>query len=386
VAVALSIRADALLQLGRPEEAFQAIEEAVRLKLSAGDANVAIALFRRADVHAALGRAAEATADTRLALERAREAGNADQVARARIRLAVEAARRGDEGALPALASSSPSSLQAPPRTSRSPGSYWTRREASPKRLSLFNDDCPRNRLIRLPRAPLHPGPAPGSHAEGLLRHMLEGEDLDDEIIACVRSHLHVAAAARSLLRRIVEHETARAPAGVRAAGAGPSSSSARVLHPAGGVPGATDDSALSRSFWPTLVTEPSFTRASAASSVGRGERETTRKTFSLPTSFSLSRKRCPPGGMSAERRARADFSCRCGAREEHGDLVVGRLLEDVEVRLLADVDPKGDPRVGGQRRARQHVDLGLAARQLGAHAEVEGDLLGPLLGGTAVR
>lgn len=55
VAMAQSIAADALLQLGRVEQARAAIDEAIDLKDNAGDANIAIALVRRADILRAIG-------------------------------------------------------------------------------------------------------------------------------------------------------------------------------------------------------------------------------------------------------------------------------------------------------------------------------------------
>lgn len=91
--MALSVRAEALLQLGRLEEAQVAIEEAVELKLAANDANVAIALLRRAEIRAAAGDIERAMADAELALSRAKSAGNIEQTARAKMWMALQAVK-----------------------------------------------------------------------------------------------------------------------------------------------------------------------------------------------------------------------------------------------------------------------------------------------------
>jgi len=89
--MAQSVHADALRQQGKLDGARQAIDAAIEVKQRARDPNVAIALLRRADILRELGEAQAAVADAELARERAGQAGNDDQVARARLWLALAA-------------------------------------------------------------------------------------------------------------------------------------------------------------------------------------------------------------------------------------------------------------------------------------------------------
>ncbi len=101
--VAQSVRAGALFQLSDFEEAFSSIEEAIKIKLSAGDANVSIALLRRAEIHAALGRIQEAVADAEESEKTALAAGNIEQAQRARLWHSVFAAKHNAPNALERL-------------------------------------------------------------------------------------------------------------------------------------------------------------------------------------------------------------------------------------------------------------------------------------------
>jgi tetratricopeptide (TPR) repeat protein len=95
VAMAQSIRAAALSEMGDMINARAAIEESVELKLAASDANVAVALLRRADIYNATGEAEKALADAELALARATQVGHPDQIVKARIWMAVNAVKSG---------------------------------------------------------------------------------------------------------------------------------------------------------------------------------------------------------------------------------------------------------------------------------------------------
>lgn len=99
VGKAQSIRAAALFQLGRMDEALPAIEEAIAIKLASKDVNVAIALLRRAEIRAARGEVEQAIADAELAAARAREVANKEQASRAELWKAVFAARNDRPGA-----------------------------------------------------------------------------------------------------------------------------------------------------------------------------------------------------------------------------------------------------------------------------------------------
>jgi tetratricopeptide (TPR) repeat protein len=99
LAIAQSIRAAALTEMGDMINARAAIEESVELKLAANDANVAVALLRRADIYNATGEAEKALADAELALARATQVGHPDQIAKARIWMAVHAVRSGSPNA-----------------------------------------------------------------------------------------------------------------------------------------------------------------------------------------------------------------------------------------------------------------------------------------------
>jgi serine/threonine protein kinase len=101
--VAQSIRAGALFQLGDLSGARSSIEEAIELKLAASDANVAIALLRRAEINAAMGEVDRAAADAELALSRATQVGNTEQMARARIWMALHAVKSNLPGAMDRL-------------------------------------------------------------------------------------------------------------------------------------------------------------------------------------------------------------------------------------------------------------------------------------------
>lgn len=101
--VATSIRADALLRLGRAAEALIAIEESLRLKTEARDGNVALALIRKAEIEAFLERPSEATATAIRAVDAAQALGNEDQTRLCRLWLALHALRTGAEGAKSAL-------------------------------------------------------------------------------------------------------------------------------------------------------------------------------------------------------------------------------------------------------------------------------------------
>ena len=101
-AVATSIRADALLRLDRAPEALMAIDEALRLKAEARDANVALALLRKAEIESCLERPSEATATATQALDSARALGNEDQ-SLCRLWLALHAFRSDAQGGKAAL-------------------------------------------------------------------------------------------------------------------------------------------------------------------------------------------------------------------------------------------------------------------------------------------
>jgi serine/threonine-protein kinase len=103
VAVAQSIRAAALSQVGDMINARAAIDESVELKLAANDANVAIALLRRAEILAAVGEIERAMADAELALARAKAAGNVEQTAWARMWIALRAVKSDMPNALELL-------------------------------------------------------------------------------------------------------------------------------------------------------------------------------------------------------------------------------------------------------------------------------------------
>ncbi|HZF49598.1 MAG TPA: AAA family ATPase, partial [Polyangiaceae bacterium] len=93
LAIAQSIRAAALSQMGDMVNARAAIEESVELKLAANDANVSIALLRRAEIRAAMGDIEMATADAELALARAKAGGNPEQTAWAKMWIAIQAVK-----------------------------------------------------------------------------------------------------------------------------------------------------------------------------------------------------------------------------------------------------------------------------------------------------
>jgi hypothetical protein len=69
--------------------ARSAIDEAIELKVRAGDKNLAIGLLRRAEVAAAQGQDVQARTDAARALEEARGAGQEDFAGRARLWLAL---------------------------------------------------------------------------------------------------------------------------------------------------------------------------------------------------------------------------------------------------------------------------------------------------------
>ncbi|MBW2454099.1 MAG: AAA family ATPase [Deltaproteobacteria bacterium] len=95
--MAQSVHADALRQAGKLDEARAAIDEAIEVKQRSRDPNVAIALLRRADILAEMGQGQAAAADAELAWERARQAGNDDQIARARLWLGLAAEAGADD-------------------------------------------------------------------------------------------------------------------------------------------------------------------------------------------------------------------------------------------------------------------------------------------------
>jgi tetratricopeptide (TPR) repeat protein len=104
LAMALSVKAGALQQLGEAARAIEAIDESVELRRAAGDANLAIPLFRRAELRAAAGATDDALSDLAEAEGHAAARGNGDQRLRARLLGAVVAAEAGREGALSRLA------------------------------------------------------------------------------------------------------------------------------------------------------------------------------------------------------------------------------------------------------------------------------------------
>ncbi|MBI4703705.1 MAG: AAA family ATPase [Deltaproteobacteria bacterium] len=92
--MALSVVGDALRQMGRGTEALAALDDAVRIRLSGGDVNVAVVLFRRGELREELGDLPGALADADLALQNAQRVGNEDHIARARLWTALLGAGR----------------------------------------------------------------------------------------------------------------------------------------------------------------------------------------------------------------------------------------------------------------------------------------------------
>jgi hypothetical protein len=79
--------------MGDMLNARAAIEESVELKLAANDANVAVALLRRAEIRVALGDTEGAMADAELALARAKAVGNIEQSSWAKMWIALHAVK-----------------------------------------------------------------------------------------------------------------------------------------------------------------------------------------------------------------------------------------------------------------------------------------------------
>jgi tetratricopeptide (TPR) repeat protein len=104
-AMAASVRADALRNVGRLDDARHAIDEAIQIGVDIGEANLPIRYFRRADINAELGAYDAVRDDLDLALQHAEQTGSTQHIARARLRLALLAAEGGDEDALQQLAS-----------------------------------------------------------------------------------------------------------------------------------------------------------------------------------------------------------------------------------------------------------------------------------------
>jgi tetratricopeptide (TPR) repeat protein len=103
-AMAASVRADALRQLGRLDEAKSAIDEAIAIGLASGDTNLPVRLFRRADICAALDDESQMRSDLELALQHAQQSGAEQHIARASLRLALVAMEQGAPGAATELA------------------------------------------------------------------------------------------------------------------------------------------------------------------------------------------------------------------------------------------------------------------------------------------
>jgi hypothetical protein len=104
--MALSVLGDAALKLGDAARASVALDESIGLKRRLGDANLPIALLRRAEVREATGELPGARADADEALAHALRTGNADQQIRARLwraRHDADQAVPGGEQALAAL-------------------------------------------------------------------------------------------------------------------------------------------------------------------------------------------------------------------------------------------------------------------------------------------
>ncbi len=100
LAAALAARAESELARGDAAAALLAINEALELRERARDKANSIPFLRRADVRERLDDHEGARADGELALARARESGNPNAEALARLWLALHAVRVGAEGAL----------------------------------------------------------------------------------------------------------------------------------------------------------------------------------------------------------------------------------------------------------------------------------------------
>ncbi len=99
LAASLSIRAAALVDLGRIAEAIGVLDESVEVQRRAQSPRIGVALMRRAELHKKRGDRERARQDIREVLERAQRSGAASDAAMATLWLAIEEHEAGREGA-----------------------------------------------------------------------------------------------------------------------------------------------------------------------------------------------------------------------------------------------------------------------------------------------
>ena len=99
VAMAQSVRADALRKRGKLKDAQAAIDEAIEIGQRMEDTNLPIRLFRRADIRQASNDVVGARADVEQALAHAKQSGSRHLEQRAHLRLALLRVAAGEAGA-----------------------------------------------------------------------------------------------------------------------------------------------------------------------------------------------------------------------------------------------------------------------------------------------